>query len=655
MLRSFPLLFMTLLFSVTTVAQQEWKLVWSEEFDTDGSPDSSAWNYENGFVRNEEVQWYQPDNAYCKDGYLIIEGRKENNRFNPGYRQGSDKWSEKREKIDYTSSSLHTAGKKEFLYGRFEVRARIPVADGAWPAIWTLGSGVEWPSCGEIDIMEYYRINGVPHILANVAWGNDKKYDAVWNSKKVPYSYFTDKQPEWASEFHIWRMDWDEEFIRLYLDDELLNEVPLSATVNGRIGKGENPFHKPQYLLLNLALGGINGGPVNDEALPMKYGIVYVRVYQKKSAGIASGDIWKDTDDNHINAHGGGVLFHSGKYYWFGEHRPLKGFSSGGGISCYSSGDLLNWTYEGISLPVVEDLEGHDIERGCIMERPKVIYNAATGKFVMWFHLELKGKGYQAARTGLAVSDSPQGPYKFIRSGRVNAGKFPQNMSKSQRKSKLKPESFDKWWSPEWMNAVEGGLFVRRDMTEGQMSRDMTLFVDTDGKAYHIYSSEENLTLHIAELTDDYTDHTGRYMRIFPGGHNEAPAMFKRDGKYWLIASGCTGWKPNEARLYGADSIWGPWESYGNPCVGEDAELTFGGQSTCVLPVYGKEDAFIFMADVWRPESLADSRYIWLPVDFDDNGIPVIGWKSCWHPEKELQIASCEDNSCGKDCVHLLK
>jgi beta-glucanase (GH16 family) len=114
-----------------------------------------------------------------------------------------------------------------------------------------------------------------------VAWGNDQHYSAVWNSGKVPFSHFTHRDPEWALRFHVWRMDWDETSIRLYLDDELLNEVPLSATVNGSVGRGTNPFTRPQYILLNLALGGNNGGPIDDAALPMRYEIDYVRVYQK--------------------------------------------------------------------------------------------------------------------------------------------------------------------------------------------------------------------------------------------------------------------------------------------------------------------------------------------------------------------------------------
>lgn len=613
------------------VSAQEWELVWSDEFDNTGRPDPSCWSFEKGFVRNRELQWYQEDNAYCRDGLLIIEGRKEKKK-NPTYEAGSTHWGRQREFIEYTASSIKTAGKKEFLYGRFEVKARIPVAGGAWPAIWMLGREMEWPSNGEIDIMEYYRIKGEPHILANAAWGTEQRYNAKWKSQAIPFTHFTDKDPEWASKFHVWRMDWDEEAIKLYLDDELLNEIPLSETINGSLGDFKNPFKQPHYLLLNLAIGGDNGGDPDDSAFPLKYEIDYVRVYQKKNTEVRSGEIWPDNNGVHVNAHGGGVLYHEGKYYWFGEHKSEKTSAALVGVTCYSSTDLCNWTYEGVALPASDD-PNSDITKGSVMERPKVIYNEKTGKFVMWFHLELKGKGYAAARAALAVSDTPAGPYEYVRSERINPGIYPENMSKKDRKAKLDPDKFEKWWTPEWFAAVDKGLFVQRDLEGGQMSRDMTLYVDDDRKAYHIYSSEENLTLHIAELTDDYQGHTGRYIRIFSGGHNEAPAIFKKDGTYWMITSGCTGWDPNEARMFSAPSIWGPWAQHPNPCIGEDAHITFGGQSTYILPVHGKKDCFIFMADIWRPKHPIDARYIWLPILFDEGGKPYLQWKDSWKPE----------------------
>ena len=271
---------MALLMPAVLYAQNEWRLVWSEEFDTDGSYNSEVWEPEQGFVRNHEAQWYQGENARQENGCLIIEARREH-RENPLFKQeGRRDWRSSREFIDYTSASLTTRRSFSFLYGRLEVRAKIPTNGGAWPAIWLLGKDMPWPSCGEIDVMEYYRINNVPHILANVAWGNDQPYNATWNSKRIPFSHFTNKDPQWAEKFHIWRMDWTSESIRIYLDGELLNDVSLSQTVNGSIGQHVNPFMRPQYLLLNLAIGGDNGGTIDDAAMPMRYEIDYVRVYQ---------------------------------------------------------------------------------------------------------------------------------------------------------------------------------------------------------------------------------------------------------------------------------------------------------------------------------------------------------------------------------------
>ena len=359
---------------------------------------------------------------------------------------------------------------------------------------------------------------------------------------------------------------------------------------------------------------------INRIFLSLFIAISWLPVSQAQSI---SNNSWKDTGGHHINAHGGGVLFHNGLYYWFGEHRPENGFTTEVGVNCYASSDLQNWTHKGVALAVSEE-PGSDIERGCIMERPKVIYNKKTGKFVMWFHLELKGQGYGPARAAVAVSDKPEGPYRFVRSGRVNPGIYPENMLEADRKLTWNMKKYKKWWTPEWYKAVNQGLFVKRDIEGGQMSRDMTLFVDDDGKAYHIYSSEENLTLHIAELTDDYLQHSGRYIRIFPGGHNEAPALFKKDNMYWMITSGCTGWDPNEARMFSASSIWGPWKQHPNPCRGQNSEKTFGGQSTFVLEL--PENRFIFMADVWKPKSLMYSGHIWLPIQFDEQGVPFIEW-----------------------------
>ena len=339
------------------------------------------------------------------------------------------------------------------------------------------------------------------------------------------------------------------------------------------------------------------------------------------------GELWPDDKGVHINAHGGGILFHNGKYYWFGEHKGDRN-SAEVGVTCYSSGDLYNWKNEGIALEVSDDTTSL-IVRGCTLERPKVIYNEKTGKFVMYFHLELRGRGYSAAYAGRAVSDKVTGPYTFIDASRVNAGIWPMNLPEEGRTDTLRPSQI-RSNNPGWRDALANGLYVRRDFEGGQMSRDMTLYVDDDGKAYHIYAAEENYTLNLAELTDDYLGYTGRYITIDPAGHNEAPAIFKKNGKYFMITSGCTGWDPNAARLFSAPTIWGPWKRHPNPCVGEDADLTFHSQSTYILPVQGKKDAFIFMADRWTPDTPIDGRYIWLPILFND-GLPVLKWFDEWN------------------------
>jgi len=347
------------------------------------------------------------------------------------------------------------------------------------------------------------------------------------------------------------------------------------------------------------------------------------------------GQIWPDNEGKHINAHGGGIIYYNDTYYWFGEYRLPRSEKdkSRYGVSCYSSKDLLNWKNEGLALKVINDTASI-LSPGCVIERPKVIFNKKTGKFVMWFHHELKGQGYKAALTGVAVSDNVTGPYKYIRSLRPNAGVWPLNFPEEYKKAKIKDGDL-KSWSDEWKLAVREGLFVRRDFEGGQMARDMTIFVDKDGKAYHVHSAEENMTLHFSELTDDYLDFTGKYIRVLPGESNEAPAIFYSKGKYFMFTSGTTGWKPNPARLAVSKKIFGDWKSIGNPCKGTEDEnkISFGSQSTQILPVYGKKNVFIYMGDRWTPDNLSDSRHIWLPVEWE-KGNPVIRWYPNWNLNK---------------------
>jgi len=249
-----------------------YKLVWADEFTKDGPLNPDDWIFERGFVRNQELQFYQPDNATCSGGTLIIEGRREE-KANPRQpRNIVPAQVAGNKNFEYTSASVLTRGKHSWLYGRFEIRAKIDTRPGSWPAFWTLGTAPGWPGNGEIDIMEYYR----NMVLANIAWAKVGG-GPQWNSKTKPLSSFT---KDWSDQFHTWRMDWDADFIKLYCDDNLMNSQDLSRTINPN---GVNPFHAPAYLMLNLAIGGQNGGDPANTTFPMKFQIDYVRVYQKPS------------------------------------------------------------------------------------------------------------------------------------------------------------------------------------------------------------------------------------------------------------------------------------------------------------------------------------------------------------------------------------
>ncbi len=333
-----------------------------------------------------------------------------------------------------------------------------------------------------------------------------------------------------------------------------------------------------------------------------------------------SGERWLDTDGQFINAHGGGILHHGDTYYWYGELKEGRTYATAairswggtrvlaGGVSCYSSKNLYDWKNEGVALPANPNDPGHELHCEKVIERPKVIYNAKTKTFVMWLHQD--EANYSGARSGVAVSATPTGPYQYLGSLRPNAGSWPINVTEQDKKEGKEN-------------------YLARDFKKGQMARDMTLFVDEDGIAYQFYSSEENGTMHVSQLSDDYLRPSGKYARIFVGRSMEAPAVFKREGKYYLIASGCTGWAPNAARSAVATNIWGPWLDLGNPCQGKDAEKTFQCQSTFVLRVQGQPDAYIAMFDLWKQWNLSDSRYVWLPIRFEKDK-PVIKWQGSW-------------------------
>lgn len=265
-----------------------YRLVWADEFNRDGAPSEENWVFETGFVRNQESQWYQPANARCERGLLVIEARRERVE-NPRYDERSKDWRRVRPAAEYTSASIKTMGRHSWRYGRFEVRARIDTRSGLWPACWTVGSGTAeaparpWPACGEIDILESFR--GM--LLANAAWAGPRPGAVEWDAAKVPLSALAREAglpgvAAWAERFHVWRMDWDESFIRIWVDGRLLNEVDLSRTMNGS-PDGANPLREPHHLILNLAIGGTSGGDPSRTEFPGRFEVDWVRVYQRNS------------------------------------------------------------------------------------------------------------------------------------------------------------------------------------------------------------------------------------------------------------------------------------------------------------------------------------------------------------------------------------
>lgn len=251
-----------------------WELVWSDEFDYEGLPNPAKWDYEEGFIRNREMQYYtrsRRENARVEKGMLIIEGHKEKLK-NPRYKPGSRSWKEQREYASYTAASLITRDKASWQYGRIEVRAKLPQGKGVWPAIWTLGvnrSELHWPYCGEIDIMEF--IGKEPNnVYGTVHFPVDGKHSKDGGRLKTDRPY---------ADFHVYAIEWFEDRIDFYFD-----EVKYHTFRIDQAGEGpDNPFRKPHYLLINLALGGSWGGPIDDTMLPQKYIIDYVRVYESRN------------------------------------------------------------------------------------------------------------------------------------------------------------------------------------------------------------------------------------------------------------------------------------------------------------------------------------------------------------------------------------
>jgi hypothetical protein len=288
---------------------------------------------------------------------------------------------------------------------------------------------------------------------------------------------------------------------------------------------------------------------------------------------VTNGTQFTDTSGAGVHAHGGGVLKVGSYYYWFGENRNSDDTFKA--VSVYRSTDLKTWEFRG---NVLTQSSAAELQSAKI-ERPKVIYNASTGKYVMWMHKE-NGSDYSEARAAVAVSSTVDGTYTYQGSFRPN------------------------------------GTY---------MSRDITLFND-NGTAYMISAANENYDLMIYRLTSDFTGISAVIGNFWPGAHREAPALFKRGSTYFMLTSAATGWSPNQAQYATASSISGPWTGWTN--VGDST--TYSSQPAYVLPIQGTSTtSYLYMGDRWAGANggaVNSSTYVWLPISFPSNTSMSLSW-----------------------------
>jgi hypothetical protein len=294
---------------------------------------------------------------------------------------------------------------------------------------------------------------------------------------------------------------------------------------------------------------------------------------------LTNGALWYDNSGNILHAHGGHILFKDGYYYWYGENRTEDNY-----VSCYRSRDLMNWEFRSNILTakskteairVRTDLRLINQNGGKInLERPKVLYNELTKKYVLWVHYE-NGMDYKCAACAIATCDTPDGDFTYH-------------------------GSFNPF---------------------GYMSRDCTLFQDKGGTAYFLSASRDNADMHVYRLADDYMNVDSLIHKLWQGEYREAPAVMERKGKYYMFSSFCTGWAPNQCKYAVADGIEERWSKLTE--IGD--ETTYGTQPAFILPITGTEGtSYIYVSDRWNGKNYHDSRYVFLPITFDDKDLPVM-------------------------------
>lgn len=312
---------------------------------------------------------------------------------------------------------------------------------------------------------------------------------------------------------------------------------------------------------------------------------------------------WLDDEGHIINASDGGIIYVDGVYHWYGMAlRPLP-FIPGGkggqvtttGVVMYRSEDLHSWHYEGVILACEDDPDS-ELYGPMRFERPKIIFNDKTGKFVLWCHYVCypgdHGEIPGTSEAGVAVCDTVNGSYQW--------------------------------------------LGTTRPIDDKGLVRDSTLYKDRDGSAYFIYDrmqAKDDRCQYIVRLSDDYLTWTNEYRRLDEAFWREAAAVVYHDGYYFMITSDLTSWAPNQAKYFRAKELFGPWEDMGDPCVGDVEHTTFRSQSTMIFRVEGT-DTFIHMAERHNTENFERCSYIWLPVHFTEDHRLYLKYEKQWKLEK---------------------